>query len=96
MPTTVTAQNTDANRAASDQGTLTFQMEVYPRSSVAPNPTPLTEANLNGATHAVTLPSGFAFAASLRRASRSSPAPRLRASPSATSPAARPARGTPR
>ena len=38
---TVTAQDTDANRAAGDQGTLTFQAEVRANPTVAASPAPL-------------------------------------------------------
>ncbi len=62
---TVTAQDADANRAAADQATLTFQVDVRPRPSVTANPATLTEANLNGARLTVTLPSGFTFASGL-------------------------------
>ena len=74
---TVTDQDTDANQAAGDQGTLTFQVEVRARPTVAANPSPLTEANLDGATPTVTLPNGFtpSQAASPRPASRWRPTP---------------------
>ena len=38
---TVTAQDADANRAAADQGTLTFQVTVLDSPTVAANPAPL-------------------------------------------------------
>ena len=66
---TVTAQDADANRAAADQGTLTFQVEVRPRPSVTANPATLTEANLDGARLTVTLPSGFTFASGVSASS---------------------------
>ena len=55
---TVTAQDADAHRAAGDRGALTFQVTVLDSPTVAANPATLTEANLNGATLTVTLPSG--------------------------------------
>ena len=66
---TVTAQDADANRAAGDQGTLTFQVDVRPRPSVTVNPATLTEANLDGARLTVTLPSGFTFASGVSASS---------------------------
>ena len=69
---TVTDQDADANQAAGDQGTLTFQVEVRARPTVAANLSLLTEANLDGATPTVTLPNGFtpSQASSPRPASR--------------------------
>ena len=46
---TVTAQDADANRAAGDRDTLTFQVTVFDIPTVAANPATLTEANLDGA-----------------------------------------------
>ena len=66
---TVTAQDADANRAAGDRDTLTFQVTVFDSPTVAANPATLTEANLNGARLTVTLPSGFTFASGVSASS---------------------------
>ena len=66
---TVTAQDADANRAAGDRGTLTFQVTVFDSPTVASNPSTLTEANLDGARLTVTLPSGFTFASGVSASS---------------------------
>ena len=66
---TVTAQDADANRAAGDRDTLTFQVTVLDNPTVAANPSTLTEANLNGATLTVTLPSGTTFASGVSASS---------------------------
>ena len=41
---TVTAQDADANRAAGDRDTLTFQVEVLAKPTLAANPTPFSAA----------------------------------------------------
>ena len=51
---TITATDSDANTAASDRATLTFPVTV-PGASLTASPSPLTEANLDGATLTVTL-----------------------------------------
>ena len=66
---TVTVQDADANRAAGDRDTLTFQVTVFDSPTVASNPATLTEANLNGARLTVTLPSGFTFASGVSASS---------------------------
>ena len=66
---TVTAQDADANRAAGDRDTLTFQVTVFDSPTVTANPATLTEANLNGARLTVTLPSGFTFASGVSASS---------------------------
>ena len=58
---TVTARDADANTASTDEDTLTFSVSVTSGVTLASNPSPLTEANLNGATLTVTLPSGTTF-----------------------------------
>ena len=58
---TVTARDADANTASTDEDTLTFSVSVTSGVTLASNPSPLTEANLNGAALTVTLPSGTTF-----------------------------------
>ncbi len=58
---TVTARDADANTASTDEDTLTFSVSVTSGVTLASNPATLTEANLNGATLTVTLPSGTTF-----------------------------------
>ena len=58
---TVTARDADSNTASTDEDTLTFSVSVTSGVTLASNPSPLTEANLNGATLTVTLPSGTTF-----------------------------------
>ena len=66
---TVTVQDADANRAAGDRDTLTFQVTVLDNPTVASNPATLTEANLSGATLTVTLPSGTTYASGVSASS---------------------------
>ena len=57
---TITATDEDSNTAASDAATLTFQIAVT-GATLASTPTPLTEANLDGATLTVALLDGATF-----------------------------------
>ena len=57
---TITAADEDSNTAASDAATLTFQIAVT-GATLASTPTPLTEANLNGARLTVGLLDGATF-----------------------------------
>ena len=57
---TITATDEDSNTAASDAATLTFQIAVT-GATLASTPTPLTEANLDGATLTVGLLDGATF-----------------------------------
>ena len=66
---TVTARDADSNTASSDEDTLTFSVSVASGATLASNPATLTEANLNGATLTVTLPSGTAFASGVSASS---------------------------
>ena len=59
-PVTITATDEDTNTAASDAATLTFQIAVT-GATLASTPTPLTEANLNGARLTVALLGGATF-----------------------------------
>ena len=66
---TITANDADSNMAVGDRAELTFSVTVNAGATLASNPTPLTEANLDGATLTVTLPSGFTYAAGVAAAS---------------------------
>ena len=66
---TVTARDADSNTASSDEDTLTFSVSVASGATLASNPATLTEANLNGATLTVTLPSGTTFASGVSASS---------------------------
>ena len=66
---TVTARDADSNTASSDEDTLTFSVSVTGGVTVASNPATLTEANLDGATLTVTLPSGTTFASGVSASS---------------------------
>ena len=66
---TVTARDADSNTASSDEDTLTFSVSVTSGVTLAANPATLTEANLNGATLTVTLPSGTTFASGVSASS---------------------------
>ncbi len=57
---TITATDEDTNTAASDAATLRFQIAVT-GATLASTPTPLTEANLNGARLTVALLDGATF-----------------------------------
>ena len=57
---TITATDEDSNTAASDAATLTFQIAVT-GATLASTPTPLTEANLDGARLTVGLLDGATF-----------------------------------
>ena len=59
-PVTITVTDEDTNTAASDAATLTFQIAVT-GATLASTPTPLTEANLNGARLTVGLLGGATF-----------------------------------
>ena len=59
-PVTITATDEDTNTAASDAATLTFRIAVT-GATLASTPTPLTEANLNGARLTVALLDGATF-----------------------------------
>ena len=59
-PVTITVTDADTNTAASDAATLTFQIAVT-GATLASAPTPLTEANLNGARLTVGLLGGATF-----------------------------------
>ena len=52
---TITATDLDTNTAPTDSATLTFTVTVTAGASLASSPSPLTEANLNGAELTVTL-----------------------------------------
>lgn len=71
----VTARDASANRAEGDRNPLTFQVSAPARPALAATPSPLTEANFDGAALTMTLPSGGAFA---RGVSASSFAPAKR------------------
>ena len=66
---TITATDADSNTMNTDRASLTFSATVNAVATLASNPTPLTEDNLDGATLTVTLPSGFTFAAGVSAAS---------------------------
>ena len=52
---TITATDLDTNTAGTDSASLTFTVTVNAGASLASSPSPLTEANLNGASLTVTL-----------------------------------------
>lgn len=66
---TITAQDADANTAASDRAVLTFQVTVTDQGTLVASPSPLTEANPDDARLAVTLPGGVTFASAVSASS---------------------------